>query len=168
MRILSAKRLRDRIEKIGYDKNIILLGDFNSHYEENKLFMRNIHHNDTNGRTGINDVLRTSSQKNKAKDTTWQKNSFYNLWYDTEEKERYSYVYRGKKEALDNILISQSLLNKNGAYYKHNSVSNVVKDYMLYKGKYPYRWKISQARIPKHKGEGYSDHLPVIATFIFN
>ena len=53
-------------------------------------------------------------------------------------------------------------------YYKDSSIRNISKDYMMYKGKYPYRWSISKARTPKHKGKGYSDHLPVIATFIFN
>jgi predicted extracellular nuclease len=168
MRMVSAKRLRDRIEEIGYDKNIILVGDFNSHYEENILFIRNRKHNDTNGRTGINDVLRTKYQKNKAKDTKYRKNSFYNLWYDANENDRYSYVFRGKKEALDNILVSQSLLDNKGVDYKKGSISNLSKDYMMYKGKYPYRWKVSKARIPKHKGKGYSDHLPVIATFVIN
>lgn len=168
MRIVSAKKLRDRIEKIGYDKNIILLGDFNSDYEENILFRKNRRHNDTNGRTGINDVLKTKFQKDRAKDINYVKNAFYNLWYDANKEDRYSYVFRGKKEALDNILVSQSLLDNKGLDYKKDSIHNLSKDYMMYKGKYPYRWKISKARIPKHKGKGYSDHLPVIATFIIN
>ena len=168
MRMVSAKKLRDRIEEIGYDKNIILVGDFNSHYEENILFLKNRRHNDTNGRTGINDILRTKYQTKKAKDTKYKKDSFYNLWYDAEEQDRYSYIFRGNKEALDNILVSQSILDKKNMYYKDSSIRNISKDYMMYKGKYPYRWSISKARTPKHKGKGYSDHLPVIATFIFN
>lgn len=166
MRMLSAKRLRDRIQKIGYDKNIVLVGDFNSHYEENILFKKKRRHNDTNGRTGINDVLKTKYQKNKAKNTELRDKAFYNLWYDTKSENRYSYMFRGKKEALDNILISQSLLDKKGIDYLHNSISNLSKEYMLYKGKYPLRWKISRARVPKHKGKGYSDHLPIKASFI--
>jgi len=168
MRIVSAKKLRDRIEELGYEKNMILVGDFNSHYEENILFKRNMKHNDTNGRTGINDVLRTKYQRESAKDIKYKKDSFYNLWYDTDKKNRYSYIFRGKKEALDNILISQTLLDNKGLDYKKNSIHNLRKDYMMYKGKYPYRWKVSKARIPKHKGKGYSDHLPVIATFVLN
>jgi endonuclease/exonuclease/phosphatase family metal-dependent hydrolase len=34
MRIVSAKKLIRRVKEIGYDKNIIALGDFNSDYEE--------------------------------------------------------------------------------------------------------------------------------------
>ena len=166
MRMLSAKRLRDRIDVIGYDKNIILLGDFNSHYEENVIFLRNRRHNDTNGKTGINDILRTKHQKNKANDVKYAKNSFYNLWYDTDIQNRYSYIFRGNKETPDNIIISQNLLNKKDMYYKYNSISNFIKEYMLYKGKYPYRWKISGGINQIHKGKGYSDHLPVTAKFI--
>ena len=166
MRITSAKVLKKRIIQIGYDKNIILLGDFNSHYEENKLFIRNRKHNDTNGKTGINDVLKSKHQVLSANQVKYTKNSFYNLWYDTKNENRYSYMFRGKKEAMDNILISQSLLKQNNMYYKLNSISNFSKDYLLYKNKYPLRWKISKGKIPMHKGKGYSDHLAVVSKFI--
>ena len=158
MRITSAKVLRNRVEELGYSKNIILLGDFNSDYEEYIKFKRKRRHNDTNGKTGINHVLRTIKQGKK---------SFYNLWYDADEKDRYSYIFRGKKEALDNILISQSLLKKDGIYYIDNSIKNLDTKY-LFKKKQIYRWQVSRARVPKHKGKGYSDHLPVIADFKIN
>ncbi len=166
MRITSAKVLKKRIHQIGFKKNIILLGDFNSHYEENKLFIRNRKHNDSNGKTGINDVLKSKHQVDDANSVKYNKNSFYNLWYDTKKEKRYSYIFRGKKEALDNILISQSLIKQQSMYYKHKSISNFSKDYLLYKGKYPYRWKVSQGKVPQHKGKGYSDHLAVTAKFI--
>jgi len=168
MRITSAKILKKRISQIGYDKNIILLGDFNSHYKENKIFIRNRRHNDTNGKTGINDVLKSKHQNQSANEVKYTKNSFYNLWYDTKEKNRYSYIYRGKKEALDNILISQSLLDSKNMYYKHSSIKNLSLNYMFYKKKNIYKWKVSNGKIKKHKGKGYSDHLPVIAKFIIN
>ncbi|WP_229855221.1 endonuclease/exonuclease/phosphatase family protein [Candidatus Sulfurimonas marisnigri] len=164
MRIVSAKTLRNRISQIGYDKNIILLGDFNSHYEEYILFKRKRKHNDTNGKTGINHVLRTLKQTQKSPDTRYEKKNFYNLWYDEEKEDSYSYIFKGKKEALDNILISQSLLDKEGISYIKDSITNFDKKY-LFKKKSIYRWQVSRAKIPKHKGAGYSDHLPVIAKF---
>lgn len=167
MRIVSAKVLRKRISEIGYDKNIILLGDFNSNYRENIIFKKKRKHNDTNGKTGINDVLKTKYQTNTASNTKYRKNSFYNLWYDEENMERYSYIYRGKKETLDNILISQSLLEQTGVYYKYNSMKNFSRDYLFHK-RYINRWKVSRAKIRKHKGKGYSDHLPITAKFIIN
>ena len=165
MRIEYAKRLRKRIEEIGYDKNIILLGDFNSDYEEYIKFKRKRKLNDTNGKTGINHVLRSLKQNQKASSVKYEKNNFYNLWYDAQKEERYSYIFRGKKEALDNILISQSLLNNKGISYIHDTIDNFDQDY-LFKKKRIYRWQVSRAKIPKHKGKGYSDHLAVSAKFL--
>ena len=165
-RIISAKALRKRIQTLGYDKNIILVGDFNSHYEEYKLFKRNRRLNDTNGRTGINDVLRTKAQQKSSYHVEYLKNNFYNLWYDANEKNRYSYIYRSKKEALDSIIISQSLLHDNNSiHYKHNSIHSFKADYLLKKRRI-YRWQMSRKKPRKHKGKGYSDHLGVIAKFI--
>jgi len=165
MRIVSAKRLKSRMKEIGHNKNIIALGDFNSDYEEHLIFKRKRKHNDTNGKTGINHVLHTKEQTAKAANVKYSKNSLYNLWYDTDEKSRYTYIYRGKKEALDNILISQSLLEKKDIYYLDNSIGSFSPDY-LFKGKNIYRWQTSWKKPRRHKGKGYSDHLAVTAEFI--
>lgn len=167
MRIVSAKRLIKRVNEIGYDKNIILIGDFNSDYEEYIKFKRKRKLNNTNGKTGINHVLKTTKQTQIAANTKYIKNNFYNLWYDTNKENRYSYIFRGKKEALDNILISQSLLNKEDISYVNNSITNFDKKY-LFKKKNIYRWKVSRGKIRKHKGKGYSDHLAVLAKFKVN
>lgn len=164
-RIISAKALQKRIKQIGYDKNIILLGDFNSDYEEYIKFKRKRRHNDTNGKTGINHILKTINQKQKASQTKYEKNNFYNLWYDENTDERYTYIFKGKKEALDNILISQSLLNKSSIYYKNKTITSLKSNY-LFKGKKINRWQTTRRKPRKHKGKGYSDHLPVMADFI--
>lgn len=157
MRIVSAKKLKRRTQEIGENKNIILLGDFNSDYEEYIKFKRNSRHNDTYGKTGINHVLKSIDP---------DEDGFYNLWYDTPKKNRYSYIYKKRKEALDNILISHSLRDTNGVSYIQGSISNFGKPY-LFKKKNVYRWQMSYGRVQKHKGEGYSDHLPVVAKFLF-
>lgn len=165
MRIVSAKELKKRITAIGHDKNIILLGDFNSDYEEYIKFKRKRKHNNTNGKTGINHVLHTKEQTTEASTVRYDKNSLYNLWYDTDVNNRYTYIFRGKKEALDNILVSQSLLEQNDISYKYNSISSYKPKY-LFKGKSIYRWQTSRKKPRKHKGKGYSDHLAVVANFI--
>ncbi len=165
MRIVSAKKLRKRVDQIGYDKNIILLGDFNSDYEENIKFKRKRRHNDTDVKTGINNILRSTYQKANADKTVQVKKAFYNLWYDADSEDRYSYIYKIKKESLDNIFISQSLLENKNISYIHSSMKNFDKSYLFRKKKI-YRWYISQGRIKKHKGKGYSDHLPILAKFI--
>lgn len=164
-RIISAKALIKRVNEIGFDKNIILVGDFNSDYEEYIKFQKKRKLNDTNGKTGINNILKTIKQKQKASQVTYEEHNFYNLWYDMNEKERYTYIYRGKKEALDNILISQPLLNKTNIYYKDSSIHSFKPSYLL-RGKNIYRWQTTRKKPYKHKGKGYSDHLPVMAEFI--
>ncbi len=166
MRIISAKALLKRIKQIGFDKNIILAGDFNSDYQEYIKFKKKRKHNNTNGKTGINHVLNTIHQNTLAAKAKYEKNAFYNLWYDVDEKKRYCYIFRGKKETLDNILISQSLLfGTNGIQYQQKSMHAFQAKY-LFKGKHIYRWQTTRKKPRKHKGKGYSDHLPIIANFI--
>jgi len=164
-RIVSARELMQRIKQIGRDKNIILVGDFNSDYEENVRFIKNRKLNDTDGKTGINHVLKTIYQKGKAKDIPYVDEALYNLWYDTDEEKRYTYIFRGKKEALDNIIVSQPLLDPKEMVYKHGSISNLEKPYLFYK-KTINRWQMKKGKPPIHLGKGYSDHLPLRAQFI--
>ncbi|WP_457743617.1 endonuclease/exonuclease/phosphatase family protein [Sulfurimonas sp.] len=166
MRVVSAKKLLKRIKELGKDKNIIALGDFNSHYEEYKIFKRKRKHNDTNGITGINNILGTIHNQENANKTHIKAYEFYNLWYDTKKTDRWSYIYRNKKEALDNILITKNLLDKQGIEYIPQSISAFRKEY-LFKGKHIYRWQMSRQYIKRHKGKGYSDHIPVVAEFSY-
>lgn len=164
-RIVSAKVLRKRIQKLGAEKNIILLGDFNSDYQEYIKFTRKRRHNDTAGKTGLNDILKSKKQTQKANAVSFEKDNFYNTWFDTTEQERWTYIYKSEKEALDNILISQSLLNKKNIYYQYNSIHAYKPSYLL-KKKSINRWSTSWKKPRRHKGKGYSDHLAVIAEFI--
>ncbi|MDD5401495.1 MAG: endonuclease/exonuclease/phosphatase family protein [Sulfurimonas sp.] len=163
-RIISAKTLMKRVDEIGFDKNIILLGDFNSDYEEHLKFARKRNLNDTDGKTGINHILGTINQQNRASHVNFAKDSFYNLWYDAEPEKRYTYIFKDEKEAMDNILVSQSLLNSKEISYINRSITNFDKEYLFKKGNIN-RWEISHARVKKHKGKGYSDHLPIVAKF---
>lgn len=163
-RIVSAKKLIKRVQELGQDKNLVLLGDFNSHYEEYKLFKRKRKHNDTDGITGINHILKSIEHTKPAKETSVNKGEFYNLWYDEKKSERYSYIYRSKKETLDNILISSSLLKPQGILYTSGTMCSYKPKY-LFKGKHIRRWEITHSNSPRHKGKGYSDHLPLIAKF---
>ena len=165
MRIKSAKALMKRVQELGLSKNIIILGDFNSDYEEYIKFKKKRRLNDTNGYTGINHILHTNIQKTKASKVIYNKKAFYNLWYDIDEEDRYTYIFKGKKEALDSIIVSQSLLKKNQMHYIDGSFSALTKKYLFYK-KYINRWYISRGRTKKHKGKGYSDHLPIMTKFL--
>ncbi|MFT7859354.1 MAG: endonuclease/exonuclease/phosphatase family protein [Sulfurimonas sp.] len=163
MRIAYAKTLKKRIKELG-DKNIIALGDFNSNYNEYKTFKRKRRLNDTDGITGINHILGTINYQNDAKAVQLKKDQLYNLWYDTAEKDRYSYIYRGKHETLDNILVSKALVDRKGLDYKPGTIRSLKNSY-LFKGKYIYRWQTTRGKYRRHKGKGYSDHLPLTAEF---
>jgi predicted extracellular nuclease len=161
-RILSAKKLYQRIEEIGFDKNIILAGDFNSDYEENKKIDKN--HNDTNSRTGINDVLQTKALSSSADSILPLKGYLYNLWYDTDIDKRYSYTYKKRKEAIDSIIITPALISNKNFYYSGKTITNCEQEYLM-NGNQTYRWQLSKRKPYKHLGKGYSDHLPILAKF---
>jgi len=169
-RIVSAKALKKRLQQL-HNKNYVLLGDFNSHYEEYKTFVKKRKHNDTLGQTGINHVLQTVQYNNPIhyKDLKTCDDCSYNLWYELKEKDRWSHIYRGKKEALDSIIISPALADNQGLEYKKGSFHSFVKPYLFHvkKGKKQlYRWQISYKYPKHHKGKGYSDHLALVAEFI--
>jgi endonuclease/exonuclease/phosphatase family metal-dependent hydrolase len=160
-RIVSAKALRQAIKKLGKGKNVIVTGDFNSHYEEYLLFRRSRRHNDTHGITGINDILGSRYYTQEASRTNLHNTQLYNLWYDLPQNERYNYIYKRHKETLDSFLISASLLDKKGFEYIPKSFHVFKPNYLFYRNKI-YNWKISHGR---HKAKGYSDHLPIVAHF---
>ncbi len=58
-RIDYAKALKKAIDKLKDDEDFILIGDFNSNYNEYKTFLNRKKLNDTAGITGINHILRT-------------------------------------------------------------------------------------------------------------
>jgi len=155
-RLVYAKALKKRLNKLGYNKNIILLGDFNSDYEEYIKFKRKRRLNDTGGKTGINHIINTIDRS--------KKDYMYNLWYTVDKDKRYSYIYKRKKEALDNIIVSKPIMHKGGIEYIYNSISSFKPTYLFTKKGYINRWQITR-RGKKHRLKGYSDHLPVSAKF---
>lgn len=166
-RILSAKRLTFRLSKLSPDEPFVLIGDFNSHFEEYKTFLKSRKLNDTEGVTGINHILRTIDEdENPITYASLKTNNgtLYNLWYDLSSEKRWSHQYRGKGEGLDNIIISPALADGKGIEYVQGSFNRYDPDFLFYKGKV-YRWQQSRGKPKYHIGEGYSDHLAIFATF---
>ncbi len=163
MRIESAKVLKYLTANL--DDPFVILGDLNSDYEEYKTFVRSRKHNDTDGKTGINHILKTIDEDEKpiTYATLRDNNTYlYNLWYDLEASKRWSHEFRGQNEALDNIIISQKLIDEKGIEYVKGSFERFDASYLFYKNK-PYRWQQSRSKPKHHLGEGYSDHLPIMA-----
>ena len=155
-RLRSAKALKRDLKQLPEGSEYILLGDFNSNYNESQM----IH-----SKSGINTILNTSNKQNKLyrkEDLEEKLFQHYNLWMELPTYKRWSHNFYGKKQGLDAILIASTLFNQVGIDYVDNSFSVLKKKYLFHKRGYILRWEYKHQR---HKGRGYSDHLPIVATF---
>lgn len=146
-RVLEAKVLRhnvDSILKINHSAKIIIIGDFN----------------DEPTNKSINYVLNAN---NKRKNTTYK--DLYNLMYDIHNiKGEGSLYYKGEWNMIDNLIVSQSLLNNKKDYsvnYESGKIFHPV--WICYKNK-------QGVLVPNrtfggnYYYGGYSDHFPVYFT----
>ncbi len=170
-RIKYAKTLKDRVDKLPRDYDYILLGDFNSNYDELITFKNNKKLNNTNGITGINQILNTSLEKNPITydDISKEKRKIhYNLWLDLKTQDRFSNKFRKNNNTPDNIILSPALFDTKKISYIKSSF-DVFKPNYLYKNNKVNRWQFSGYKYSKkHLGKGYSDHLPIYASFSTN
>lgn len=168
MRIAYAKTLRREIDKLKEDVDFILVGDFNSNYNEYKTIRNFGRLNNTGGITGINHLLRTIKDSKMVNENTLTKQAangyLYNLWLEVSKTRRWSYNFLEEKESPDNIIVSKGLYDDKGISYSDNSFNKFQPDY-LFKGKVVYRWQMAESGMGRHLGEGYSDHLPIFAYF---
>jgi len=144
-RILSALALKKELKKLPKDSEYILLGDFNSNYNEYQI--KNIFH--------------TQRECNISKHNF----THYNLWLQKPIYQRWSHNFYGKKEALDEIIIPYSMLDNKKIDYIENSFNILKKNYLFHKKGYILRWQYKKG---KHYAKGYSDHLPIFAEFTTN
>jgi exonuclease III len=106
------------------DNYFLALGDFNTHLEPNSVVEENF------------------------------SNFMYDPWSEMSKSKRWNYVYKGERNALDRILISNSLIKKDGFSYIKGSFQPFKRDYLL-----------NSRGQPKGNFRGYSDHLPLSACF---
>jgi len=160
-RVKYAKALIKRIKKLPKNREYIILGDFNSLYNECSNITDKL--NDTNGVCGIDTILKTyyDDELISLGDRLDIKGYHYNLWSDIDPHKRWSYSFYGKKGAIDSIIISPNLNDNKGWFYKYNSF-NVFKKKYLFRDGMINRWEYKNS---KHTGYGYSDHLPIYALF---
>lgn len=129
------------------------------------LFRNSKKLNNTQGITGINQVLNTTLENKYITydDVLKQTRTVhYNLWLEVELKNRFSNKFRGENQTPDNIILSPALLDTKKISYIPNSFDVFKPDY-LYKNNTINRWQMSKDK--KHLGIGYSDHLPILAQF---
>ncbi|SFV61025.1 hypothetical protein MNB_SV-14-1172 [hydrothermal vent metagenome] len=162
-RIISAKALKKDLQSLPKDSEYILLGDFNSDYDEYKHIEKK--HNDTSGKTGINNILKTINFDREFIRPYSIRNSVfehYNLWLELPNYKRWSHNFYGDKQALDAILLPYTLFDGKGIDYISNSFYVFKKNYLFHKKGYIFRWEYKNRH---HQGRGYSDHLPIVASF---
>ncbi len=162
-RVLYAQALENDIKKLNSEDDYIILGDLNSNYNELETFKYS-KFNNTYGITGVNHILKTSINEEFIKKSEILKaseNSHYNLWLDLNYHDRFSYKYKNEKETPDNIIVPKAMFDNEKINYVNNSFNVFKTEYLIKNGKIN-RWQISNA---KHKNSGFSDHLPIYATF---
>jgi endonuclease/exonuclease/phosphatase family metal-dependent hydrolase len=152
----TAALLRQRIakeRKAHPETDIIALGDFNSSYHESPM-----------------QELKTTGDERKmfGKPTPY----LYNLWFAVSAEHRWDYSYDGGRQVLSNMLISDSLYDHQGLRYVPHSFTVIGQEgeaarTLLNVDGRPFRWQIAKINHKAvHLGQGYSDHLPLRATFI--
>ena len=158
-RVKYAKALVNRIKKMPKNSEYIILGDFNSQYNEC------IKESNSSKICGIDRILKTyyKGRLIKLRDKPPLSFYHYNLWSEIAAHKRWSYDFFGQKSAFDSIIIPKTLNDNKDWFYKKGSFKVFKKSYLFIKNKNLLnRWEYKHS---KHTGKGYSDHLPLIATF---
>ncbi len=154
--------LKKEIDKLDKNEDYIILGDLNSNYNEFQTFKYDKKLNDSFGITGINQILNTTDKENFIHIShmlNFDKKVHYNLWLDL-KNEKFSTIFKGEYNTPDNIILSQGLFDQKGISYVQNSFNVFKTNYLIENNKIK-RWN-------NFKNNGYSDHLPIYATFSTN
>lgn len=151
----NARTLRGRVEAIlaaDSSADVILTGDFNSHYNQSKVYPRL-------GQTALNGVL--GSQGDEAATAAATGYSLYNLWHEVPANRRFSDHYDGAWGTLMQTMITPGLYDRRGVQYVDNSFGAVILDGVNTLGplKLPRRWTNAG------RGAGWSDHFPIAKRF---
>lgn len=173
-RIASAKTLSLRLKKIPAGTDYILIGDFNSDYDD-FLKITTSGTDDARGNTGVHSILETVYKSPSGLIRYITEDDFrifrggihYDLWLELPEYARMSHFYQGNKQTPDHILIPGALFDSSGISYVDNSFKSFIWNGKLLSYNRPYRWQIFKKKgVKLHAGKGYSDHLPIYALFV--
>jgi endonuclease/exonuclease/phosphatase family metal-dependent hydrolase len=151
----NARTLRGRLDEIlgdDPDADIVLGGDFNSHYNQRDRL-------GGDGSAGLNDIL--GSQGDEAA-TGDGRRELYNLWYELRPEQRGSDTYRGEWGTLMHLIVSRGLYDYRGVQYLDNSFAvGIFPGLNVDAADRPERWRFAGV-----DGTGFSDHFPVSARFV--
>ncbi len=167
-RMAEARVLRTAISTLPPDTDYLLLGDFNSDYDEFNTLAANPELNDTSGRTGIHHVLQTLADDRLVDEALLAGQTggrlHYDLWMEIEPRRRWSTDYFGRRQSPDHILVPAALYDGRGISYVDNTFDTFDPGY-LFSGGRIFRWQRARGGTGAHLGAGYSDHLPIYACF---
>ncbi|NBO37835.1 hypothetical protein EBU99_04550 [bacterium] len=159
MRLAVAKLIKNDVD-VQMQKtpglDMLVMGDFNSYYDEEPL---------------QNGMLSTDDKDSMKRDSSDPQ--MYNLWFELPAAERCSYMYNGQLQCIDHMLTSASLFDGKGIDLVEGSFQVVghnggeaAEKLMQSDGRTPKRWGMSKgSNGVRFTGTGYSDHLPLVATF---
>ena len=162
-RMKYAKVLKKRLDTLPASRAYIVLGDFNTDYDAHLSLENKI--NDTKGKTGLHHVLGMVDGNRLVDESQMLKGSkglHYTLWNELELDQRWNTKFYGKKGTADHIVLPSTLFDTKGIEYVNNSFKVFRREYLFTKRGYINRWQYKKG---KHRGKGYSDHLPVYAYF---
>lgn len=148
-RVSWAKSLMEDIKK--ESREYVIVGDLNSNYNR-YLFHR--------GATAINETLKTIEDGVFVKKEHLKDGYHYNLWLELEKKDRYSYIYKGRKNTLDHIILPSSMFDGKGVEYKDGSFRRFISPYLCSKSIHHKESGFECKEIDRR----FSDHLPIVAT----
>jgi len=163
-RVRAANVCKKAIDSLAEKYEYYIAGDFNSDFDEFAKTLSQERDN-TNGKTGINHVLKTFrgyvGEKPQISLAPLNENKHFDPWAELTPNERWSYIFRGNKNTLDHILFPKNMTDTIGWRYVWGSFSHFLIPDIIKDGK-PYRWQYNRAS-GVHYNSGYSDHLPVTA-----
>jgi len=164
-RLVSAKALAKRLMQLPKEDDYVLLGDFNSNWNEYKIISKSLQLNDTNRLTGINHILKTLYKDRLVNKYEIKWPYHYDLWLELPPQKRWSHNFFGKKSSLDHIILPFGMFNDKGVNYKDQTFYVFKPSYLFKDDGSIFRWQIDKRVYKRHLNRGYSDHLPIYAEF---
>ena len=169
-RLVAAEVLKNRLLQLSPACRYLIAGDFNENYDESASF-HTLGSDDTRGKTGVNHVLGTLRSANgcfsayvtKKNISRGPRPRHFDPWLDIDEDKRMSEMFRHQKNTPDHFLVPPTLLDTSKLSYADRSFRVFTWDGRLLFNGEPYRWRMRFENKEKyHRGEGYSDHLPIL------
>ena len=162
----TARALAQAVKKLPEKTDYVLLGDFNTNYNEHETIRHRPGLNDTGGKTGLEYILNTRFQGAAVEEPQLirrpAQSLHYNLWLELPGHRRWSARFFGRPQSPDAILLPAALYDDHGISYMDGSFDRFDPGYLFDRHRIR-RWQRADQGRGRHLGRGYSDHLPVYA-----